>query len=119
MHVAMAAIAFAVAQAAAAPHTFISGNWYFGLASCGGKPFTPFNFSADTCVALDTNDLQVQFKGLSLRLNTQSSATATLVVFSDDACIAQPTNWGAVANGYCQMSYWSTKYTFDTSFHSW
>ncbi len=101
-----------------APPTFISGQWYFGLASCGGKPFTPFNFSADACAALDTDDLRVQFKGQSLRLTLAgaSRTRASLVVFSDDACSAQPAAWGAVADGACQVSYWSTKYTFDTHF---
>jgi len=101
--------------------TYINGNWYYGLASCGGKPFTPFNFSANVCSVLDTDDLQVQFKGLSLRLNQPdaSRATAKLVVFTDNACGGQPTEWGTVADGACQMSYWSTKYTFDTNFTIW
>ena len=98
--------------------TFISGSWYYGLASCGGKPFTPFNFTANTCSVLDTDDLQVQFKGQSLRLSMPdaSSTSAKLVVFSDSACSAQPTAWGTVVDDGCQMSYWSTKYTFYTNF---
>jgi hypothetical protein len=120
MH-AFAPLAIAFLAQAASAGTFISGSWYYGLASCGGKPFTPFNFTVNACVALDTDNLQVQFKGHSLRLTAPSapSATATLVVFSDDACSVQPTNWGAVADNACQLSYWSTKYTFDTHFHSW
>lgn len=103
------------------PPLYISGSWYFGLASCGGKPFTPFNFTANVCSPLDTDDLQVQFKGQSLRLKhpDASRATATLDVYPDGSCGGQPTNWGTVANGACQMSYWSTKYTFFTNFTVW
>lgn len=106
----------AAAAAGAAPATFVSGSWYYGLASCGGKPFTPFNFTADACSALDTDDLRVQFKGSSLRLALAGAQRAALTVFSDDACGAQPTKWGTVADDACQMSYWSTKYTFYTNF---
>ena len=104
--------------AAAPPPTFVVGSWYYGLRSCGGKPFTPFNFTVNACSALGTDNLQVQFKGHSLRLSQPdaSRAAANLVVFLDDACSAQPTAWGEVADGACQMSYWSTKYTFDTNF---
>lgn len=103
-----------------APLTFISGNFYFGLASCGGKPFVPFNFTTNVCSILDTTELQAQFKGNSLRMNQPdaSRATATLDVFSDDKCSAQQMNWGSVADGACQISYYSTKYTFNTKFYS-
>jgi hypothetical protein len=103
------------------PTLYISGSWYFGLASCGGKPFTPFNFTANVCSPLATDDLQVQFKGQSLRMKQPdaSRARATLDVFSDDSCSGQATNWGFVGNGSCQMSYWSTKYTFFTNFTVW
>ena len=108
------------ARADAAPPaeaTYISGSWFFGLASCGGKPFTPFNFTANACSPLDTGDLQGQFKGNSVRLTKDASrAIATLDVFTDDACSVQKTSWGTVADGACQMSYWGTKYTFDTHF---
>jgi hypothetical protein len=112
------ALACSARGAAAAQTTYISGSWFYGLASCGGKPFTPFNFSVNACSLLDTDDLQVQFKGHSLRLSMPdtSRSTAALVVFSDDACSVQPTKWGSVADGGCQMSYWSTKYTFFTNF---
>ena len=105
-------------QAPLAKTTYISGSWYFGLASCGGKPFVPFNFTADLCSPLDTADLQGQFKGQSLRLSQQdpSRATAALDVFADGSCSVQPTRWGTVTDGACQMSYYSTKYTFDTVF---
>jgi len=117
---AAAAAGAGAAAAGAAPVTFVSGAWYYGLASCGGKPFTPFNFTVNACSALSTDNLQVQFKGQSLRLTQPdaSRAAAQLVVFLDDACSAQPTAWGTVADGACQMSYWSTKYTFDTNFTS-
>jgi hypothetical protein len=105
-------------QAPLAKTTFISGSWYFGLASCGGKPFVPFNFTANLCSTLNTTDLQGQFKGQSLRLSQQdpSRAIAALDVFADDSCSVQPTRWGTVSDGACQMSYYSTKYTFDTKF---
>ncbi len=106
-------------QAAASPTTYISGSWFYGLASCGGKPFTPFNFTANVCSPLATDDLRVQFKGHSLRLSRpDASPTAALDVFSDDACGGQPTKWDPVQDGACQMSYWSTKYTFNTTFES-
>ncbi len=108
------------APALAAQTTYISGQWYFGLASCGGKPFSPFNFTANACTPLDDNG-QLQFKGGSVRLSQPdaSRATATLAVFYGDACGGQATNWGEVADKICQMSYWSTKYTFDTKFQSY
>ena len=98
--------------------TYISGSWFFGLASCGGKPLVPFNFTANLCSPLNTTDLQGQFKGQSLRLSQHdpSRATAALDVFADDSCSVQPTKWGSVADGACQMSYYSTKYTFSTKF---
>jgi hypothetical protein len=109
---------FLVCAASAPTTTFISGSWYYGLADCGGKPFTPFNFTANACSPLDTDNLRVQFKGQSLRLSRPdaTSPTATLDVFNSDACSGQATRWGTVADGACQMSYWSTKYTFDTNF---
>lgn len=114
-----AAVLTRVAAGMQAPvTTYISGSWFFGLASCGGKAFTPFNFTANECAPLDTADLQGQFKGNSLRLKQPdaSRAIATLIVFSDASCSVQPTNWGSVADDACQMSYWSTKYTFFTNF---
>ena len=113
--------ALAAAAAPAPPETFISGAWYYGsFSSCAGKAFTPFNFSTNVCSPLTTDDLQVQFKGQSLRLAhpDAASATATLDVFADGACSGQPTKWGAVSDGACQLSYWSTKYTFWTNFTS-
>jgi type 1 fimbria pilin len=111
----------AAAAAGAAPATFVSGSWFYGLASCGGKPLVPFNFTANACSPLNTTDLQGQFKGQSLRLSQQdpSRASAALDVFADDACSVQPTRWGTVTDGACQMSYYSTKYTFDTKFSTW
>ncbi len=115
---ALVAVACLAGATAAAPTTYISGSWYYGLASCGGKPFTPFNFTANACAALDTDNLQVQFKGHSLRLlmADASRTKAALEVFADDACSGQPAKWGSVVDGGCQMSYWSTKYTFETTF---
>ena len=115
---ALALACLARVAAATPPATFVVGSWYYGLRSCGGKPFTPFNFTVNACSVLDTDNLQVQFKGQSLRLSQPdaSPVTAKLVVYLDDACSAQPTEWGTVEDGACQMSYWSTKYTFETNF---
>ena len=52
-----------------------------------------------------------------MRLTKDASrAAATLDVFTDNACSVQKTTWGTVEDGACQMSYWSTKYTFFTNF---
>jgi hypothetical protein len=119
----LAAALASVGLAAAAPAppketTYISGSWYAGLASCGGKPYAPFNFTANACSPLNA-DGQLYFKGYSVLMKQPkaSAAVAELVVFSDDQCTVQPTSWGSVADGGCQMSYWSTKYTFDTIFN--
>ena len=110
--------AVADAQAQAKATTYISGSWYFGLASCGGKPLVPFNFTANLCAPLNTTDLQGQFKGQSLLLTQQdpTKLSAALDVFVDDSCSIQPTRWGVVSDGECYMSYYSTKYTFYTKF---
>ena len=115
-----ALLALLAAPSLAVPQTtYFIGQWYYGIASCGGKPFSPFNFTANACSPLDDNG-QLQFKGGSVRLShpDASRATATLAVFYGDACAGQPTDWGSVADGACQMSYWSTKYTFETKFQS-
>ena len=109
-------VAYVVQAPVAKTTTFISGSWYFGLASCGGKPFAPFNFTANLCSTLNTTDLQGQFRGQSLRLSQQDPSRAALDVFADDSCSVQPTRWDSVTDGGCQMSYYSTKYTFDTKF---